>query len=319
MGRSLILGSCASSYRPLSPFGPRSSKLRNHHSTPCPTCSTPTPDRWPPKLTGLKLTITPDEGLEGETLTATAELSFSGDEPMKGGISVVFTDDATGKIVFPNGQSSYSAPTNASGKAMISFELSAKERDLQQPFDEMKDEERRRAGEEAPSRARPDRAPKNAFERVKQRAPDAFDALDRESEKISQEESVEEDAETNDGEAIVAADWDDGPTEGDLIDTGAGSIMAPAPPAAIPPAFALGSEAAGETVPFQKLYSLTVSAKAVASPMGTAHDSKKVSVMSNRCPPGSTANPEPQDGGQPGQPPMGSIEKVALDNELPPI
>lgn len=254
----------------------------------------------PPKITGLTLTITPGDGLEGETLSATAVLSFSGDNPKKDGISVVFTDDGNGKILYPNNQSSYSKPTNASGRVTISFELSAKERDRQQPFDELKDEERRRAGEEVPLRLRPDRKPKNSFEKVKQRTQGAFDSLDN-------EETSTEAEENSSGQTVVPEE--EAVTPGDL--TSAAVHLGPAPvPHSMPQMDA--------PLPLGVLATLTMTASVSAGSLGSANGNDKVKVMSDQCPPGMEAA-EPRDSGLPGHPPMGSPHKAMLEEKCLPF
>lgn len=252
----------------------------------------------PPKITGLTLTVTPDEGLEGETLTATAVLSFSGDKPKRDGINVVFTNDATGRIIFPNNQAAYSAPTDASGKATISFELNASHRERERPFDELKDEERRRAGEETPSRMRPDRKPKNAFEKVKQRAPDAFDSLDREDDTQREVDSTGESASPE--SPAAAADWM----------TNAAVLVGPTP---VPPIFP------PTVAPVQPslIATIKLTASASSGTMGSAVGDAKVKVVSEVCPPG-TVTADPPETPMPGHAPIGSPHKALLEEKCRP-
>lgn len=254
----------------------------------------------PPKLTGLTLAIMPDEGLEGETLTATAELSFSGDEPKKDGINIVFTDNAKGKIIYPNNQPTYSAPTDASGKVTITFELSAKEHDLERPFDELKDEERRRAAEETPSRVRPDRKPKTAFDKVKLRAPDAFDSLDTEEQEAQAGESAVSQADVSEAEANT-----------NNVLTTAAMLVGPTPTPHIMPLVDV-------PVTLSPIATFTMTASGSSGAMGSAKGDGEVKVVSGECPPGTVAA-DPSDAGQPGHPPMGSPHKAMLEEKCLPF
>lgn len=213
----------------------------------------------PPKITGTKLALSASEALEGESVSATVSVIFSHDNPRMKGIEVTLSTEGKGKVLFPFGNS---AVTNASGQAAIVFEIGAADHDREQPFNELKQEERHRAGEESISQVRPQRKAKNEFDQVKAKMSDRFQSLDDEETRTERTEAP------SDRESIPETVPDS------LIQ--AAMLTAPTPAA------------------MAVLYSLKLTARAVPNGRLVAlgaklHDENKVEIQSGICPAGSIA------------------------------
>ncbi|MEQ1918717.1 MAG: hypothetical protein ABL955_05915 [Elusimicrobiota bacterium] len=238
-----------------------------------------------------------------------AVLRFTGDEPKKQGITVTFSLD--------KGNATYTATSDGGGSASVSILIDSGDRDMhERPFADLDNEGARERGEEGASYLTPDGKSATANDKVKRRVPAAFDSLERESARVDEDVAPADDegGDVRSTEALVSADWEDDSDEDVPMETALGlypGAQTP-PPAAASPNVGLSEP---ESVPLQKLYALTVTAKASAGPMGSASGSAPAAIMSNRCPPGTMADPDSPDLGQPGQPPLGSPAKLALDRD----
>lgn len=232
----------------------------------------------PPKIAGLTLSLDRLTALEGERVTATALLAFTDASAKKDGIVISFSIDPAAKVTIADGTKGNSRPTDASGQATITYEISAGAKERAQPFDELKQEERRRAGEEPISQVRPQRKVKNEYDRVKAKMSDRFGSLD------------DEEAKSEDSEASADRRQDESETSSESL-TQAALLTGPVP------------------IKMETLYSLALKARAEpgarpVAPGAKLDDDKEAKVQSGACPTGLVAvmsAPEPP-GGSPGSP-----------------
>ena len=144
----------------------------------------------PPKITGIVVSVDRTTILEGERVTATATVSFDDASARKDGISIVFSIAATDKAVIPKSEGGYIRTTNSAGQATYSYVANNPRTAREQPFEELRQEEGRRAGDEPISRVHaPLESKKNDFDRVKAKMSNRFQSLDAEESKLTQSES----------------------------------------------------------------------------------------------------------------------------------
>ncbi|PIR16662.1 MAG: hypothetical protein COV48_09525, partial [Elusimicrobia bacterium CG11_big_fil_rev_8_21_14_0_20_64_6] len=229
----------------------------------------------PPKISGIEVSLDRSTALEGEKVTATARVIFTDDSAKKDRISVAFSIDPTAKVVVTDGQKGFTRLTDASGRATITYEINATAKARELPFDELKQEERRRAGEEPISQVRPQRKAKNDYDRVKAKMADRFKGLDDEEAKNEDETSAADQTAEASSDSLTQATLLTGPAAAKM----------------------------------QTLYTLALKARVdpgvrPVQPGAKLDDEGKTEVQSGACPTGLVAvmaAPEPP-GGSPGSP-----------------
>lgn len=229
----------------------------------------------PPKIAGIEVKLDRSTALEGEQVTATARVTFTEDYAKKDQIAISFSVDPAAKVVITDGQKGFTRFTDASGRAKITYEISATAKERERPFDALKQEERRRAGEKTISQVRPQRKAKNDYDRIKAKMEDRFRGLD-------DEEAKNEDADP-------ASDQNVEPASDSL--TQAALLTGPA------------------AVKMETLYSLALKARVEPAgqpvlPGAKLDDDGKTEVQSGACPTGMVAvmSPPGPPGGSPGNP-----------------
>lgn len=232
----------------------------------------------PPKIAGIEVTLDRPTALEGEQVTATARVTFTDDSATKDRIAIAFSIDPVAKVTVTDGQRGFTRLTDASGRATITYEIVADARDRNQPFDALKEEELRRAGEEPSSSVQPQRKNKTEYDRVKGKMSDRFKGLDDEETKV---------------------DGIGSPVDQDSVDSEAAADTL------IQAAIQTGPAA----VKMESLYALALTASIEpggrpVAPGAKLEDEDKTVVQSGVCPTGRVAvmaAPEPP-GGSPGNP-----------------